>query len=210
MKSSSLRIRLDASDEKHARLLALQAAFAQVCNALSPVVQANRCWNRVTLHHLAYKSLREKFPAMGSQMVCNAIYSVCRTARVAFQHPESPLHLSRLAGKPLPTLHFTDQSPVYFDRHTLSVKAGQLSMYTLDGRMRFDVALSSAQEASFHKEKLREVVLSRNAKGVFELSFWFTQASDNGESASLVGSSVQGALPEYVRVEGPNEQSKII
>jgi hypothetical protein len=205
MKSNSLRVPLNCTAEQQDRLLALQAAFAQVCNALAPVVQENRCWNRVTLHHLAYRLLRERFPAIGSQMVCNAIYSVCRTARVAFQHPASPVNLARLNGAALPVLRFGDNSPVYFDRHTLSVKDGKLSMYTLDGRMRFDVALSAANEERFHKEKLREVVLSRNAKGAFELSFWFALEDEGEDTAPLQGANKQGLLPEYVKVEVPNE-----
>ena len=64
-------------------------------------------------------------------MVCNAIYAVSRTSRLLFQHPDSPLNLIRLAGKPLPLVRFGDTNPVYFDRHTLGVKDGQLSMYTL-------------------------------------------------------------------------------
>lgn len=180
---------------------ALQTAFAQVCNSLAPLVQRDRCWNRVTLHHLAYKSLREKFPGMGSQMICNAIYSVSRTARMVFQHPASRFHHSRLAGKPLPLLRFADNSPVYFDRHTLSLKEGTLSLYTLDGRMRFKLALSPADEAKFHEQKLREIVLSRRKDGVFELSFWFSEPleDDAAPKAGLAQSRQQ--LPEYVKVE---------
>ncbi|MDP3760608.1 MAG: hypothetical protein Q8R01_08865 [Ramlibacter sp.] len=205
MKSTLVRIPLNGTEEQHRRLLALQAAFVQVCNALAPMVQEHRCWHRVTLHHLSYKVLRERFPAVGSQMVCNAIYSVCRMARVAFQHPASPVNLARLNGGPLPTLHFADNSPVYFDRHTLSVKGGKLSMYTLDGRMRFDVALSPTEEERFHTEKLREVVLARNAKGLFELSFWFAPADEDEEAGPLQVGNRQALLPEYVKVEVPQQ-----
>ena len=137
----TISVPLDTTPEQHARLLALQAAFAQVCNALAPVVRDTRVWNRVALHHMAYKALRDRFPAIGSQMVCNAIYSVSRACRTVFQTPGSPFHLSNLAGRPLPLLRFSDTCPVYFDRHTLSLKQGQASMYTLDGRMRFQLAL---------------------------------------------------------------------
>jgi len=208
MKSSSLRIPLHATPEQHARLLALQQAFAAVCNALAPIVQQNRCWHRVTLHHLAYRSLRAQFPAIGSQMVCNAVYSVCRTARLVFQHPASPLHVSRLGSKPLPLMEFSDDSPVYFDRHTLSVKAGQLSMFTLDGRMRFQLALSAADEARFHTEKLHEVVLSRARGGGFELSFWFTEGSPEAREDNVPAAHTQrGPFPAYVKVEVPHELS---
>jgi len=197
--NSPLRITLNASPEQVQRLAALQAAFAQVCNALAPLVQRNRLWHRVTLHHLAYRSLREQFPQMGSQMVCNAIYSVSRTARLVFQHPASPFHLSRFQGKPLPTLHFSERCPVYFDRHTLSVKDGALSMYTLDGRMRFLLSVSADDERSFREKKLREIVLSRKSDGAFELTFWFGEAQDEGAAKPAL--DAHAAIPEYVKVQ---------
>jgi hypothetical protein len=79
--NSFIRVPLNTTPEQFQRLLALQTAFAQVCNALAPEVQKTRVWNRVALHHLFYRGLREKFPALGSQMVCNAIYAVSRTRK---------------------------------------------------------------------------------------------------------------------------------
>lgn len=198
--NSVLRISLDASPEQLARLQALQQGFAQVCNALAPVVQQTRVWNRVALHHLTYRQLREQFPEMGSQMVCNAIYSVSRTCRVVFQHPSSPFYLSRMGDKSLPLLRFTDGCPVYFDRHTLSLKAGQLSMFTLDGRMRFQLALQAQDEALFHTCKLREIVLARTPSGSYGLSFFLADPNAELESASaVVGQDAE--IPEYVMVE---------
>jgi hypothetical protein len=210
--NSILRISLNASPEQVARLQSLQIAFAQVCNALAPIVQQTRCWNRVALHHMVYKRLREQFPQMGSQMVCNAIYSVSRTSRLVFQSPNSPFHLARLGAKPLPLLKFNDASPVYFDRHTLSVKAGELSMYTLDGRMRFQLALKPDEEANFHHKKLREIVLSHDDAGGYQLAFWFDLApAEAGDSAvgelaafEVATGATQAAvmaIPEYVMVE---------
>lgn len=200
--NSVLRIALTTTPEQLQSLLALQQAFAQVCNALAPLVQQTRCWNRVTLHHLAYKQLRDRFPAIGSQMVCNAIYSVSRSARLVFQSPQSPFHLSRLGNRPLPLLRFGDTCPVYFDRHTLSVRDGQLSMYTLEGRMRFQLALRAEDEARFHDTKLREIVLARSAQGAFTLSFQFIEAEGAPDEEAAAD------IPEYVMVEetpdGPN------
>ena len=204
-----IRIPLHATPEQAQRLLALQQAFAQVCNVLAPLVQQTRVWNRVALHHLAYRQLREQFPALGSQMVCNAIYSVSRTSRLIYQNPASPFNVSRLQGKPLPLLRFNDSCPVYFDRHTLSLKAGQLSLFTLDGRMRFQLALRPEDEATFHTAKLREIVLSRRRDGVYELAFCL-----DPPGGALPGPEVQGEgggaeddgtaggqIPEYVMVE---------
>ncbi|HSI53068.1 MAG: hypothetical protein ACAH21_15815 [Ramlibacter sp.] len=200
--NSSLCVALTTSPEQAQRLQALQAAFADVCNALAPMVQEHKCWNRVTLHHLAYKSLREQFPAIGSQMICNAIYSVSLTGRMVFQHPASPYHHAKLAGKRLPLLRFSESSPVYFDRHTLSLKAGVLSIYTLGGRMRCELILNRKDELNFHEKKLREVVLSRRADGVFELMFHFVEASE-GEATAKAGVSPRrkSEIPPHVMVE---------
>jgi hypothetical protein len=201
----SLRITLAATPEQTQRLTELQRAFAEVCNALAPLVQQTRVWNRVTLHHLAYRKLRDQFPTMGSQMVCNAIYAVSLTSRTVFQSPSSPFHLSRLAGKPLPLIQFADSNPVYFDRHTLSLKAGVLSMYTLDGRMRLKLALRPADEALFHEQKLRGVVLSRRKTGKFELLFSFMETPDDDADmrALPAGQSMaaMAQIPDYVKVE---------
>lgn len=194
----SLRVPLNTSPEQAARLRALQKAFADVCNAIAPIVQQTRCWNRVGLHHLAYRAMRERFPLVGSQMVCNAIYSVSRTCRLVLQHPNSPLNIAKRPAAPLPLLIFSQNSPVYFDRHTLSVKDEKLSMYTLDGRMHFQLALKPEDEARFHREKLREIVLSNAGQG-FQLVFTFSPDAD--PEAQALPEDTSAEFPEYLIVE---------
>lgn len=201
-----LRIPLETTPAQVQRLQQLQQGFAQLCNALAPLVQQTRVWNRVALHHLAYRQLREAFPQMGSQMVCNAIYSVSRTCRLVFQSPSSPLHLDKLGDRPLPLLRFGANSPVYFDRHTLSMKAGQLSMFTLDGRMRFELALAPEVQQRFAQQKLREVVLQQgqsSASGVpsFALVFLLMDHQQEQDVASALPLPQPGELPEYVMVD---------
>ncbi|MFA7269719.1 MAG: hypothetical protein WC073_10285 [Sterolibacterium sp.] len=193
-----LRVPLNTSAEQTARLRDLQTAFAELCNALAPVVQQTRCWNRVTLHHLTYKALRERFPKIGSQMVCNAIYSVSRTSRLVLQHPNSPWNVAKHPQQALPLLKFMANSPVYFDRHTLSLKDGQLSMYTLDGRMRFQLDLQPADQVRFHQEKLREIVLSNTPQG-YQLAFWFS-AQDEATETQVLPAEASAELPEYLIV----------
>ena len=189
---SVIRVPLNTTPEQYARLQALQSAFAQVCNALAPEVQRTRVWNRVALHHLFYRALRDKFPALGSQMVCNAIYAVSRTSRLIFQTPASPFSLAKLGGKPLPLMQFADSCPVYFDRHTLSVKGNKLSLFTLDGRMHFELTLPEEQLLLFRVAKLREIVLTRRLDAAYELAFWL-------EPAEL--ELTQPLIPEYLSVE---------
>ena len=159
--NSIIRVPLNTSPEQFARLQALQSAFADVCNALAPEVQRTRVWNRVALHHMHYRALRQKFPALGSQMVCNAIYAVSRTSRLVFQMPASPFSLAKLGSQPLPLLQFANSCPVYFDRHTLSIKGSNLSLFTLDGRMHFELTLPEAQLVLFKVAKLKEISLTR-------------------------------------------------
>lgn len=190
---------LTTDEAQTAKLVALQTAFAAVCSVLAETVQQTRCWNRVGLHHLAYRALRERFPQMGSQMVCNAIYSVSRTCRQVLQHPDSPWAIQRRPNAPLPLLQFKPSAPVYFDRHTISLKNNQLSMYTLDGRMHFQLGLKPQDEVRFLQEKLREVVLARTAQG-FRLSFLFS--STPGEEPEKT--EIANEMPEYVLVLPPS------
>lgn len=198
--NSVLRLTLQANTEQRARLLALQQLFAQACNHISPMVQKTRCWNRVALHHMAYKSLRQHFPSIGSQMACNAIYSVSRASRRVYQNPSSPFHIARLGDQPLPLLRFAPDAPVYFDRHTLSLREGEISMYTLDGRMRFQAGLSAEDEARFRTDRLREVALTLRS-GDFELRFMFArlEGDDSGEADSPPD---QADLPHYLLIDG--------
>ncbi len=171
-------MRLQGSAEQQQRLLDLRSLFTEACNALAPMVQQTRCWNRVALHHMAYKPLRERFPQLGSQMACNVIYSVSRAARHVYQHPDSPYNVARNGTRPLPVLKFGGPVPVYFDRHTLSLKDGAVSLFTQDGRMRFKVDLPPDIERRFRDEKLREIVLAQGADGVWVLTFEFSLANE--------------------------------
>lgn len=212
--SSFIRIPLNTTPEQFQRLLTLQTAFAQVCNALAPEVQKSRIWNRVTLHHLHYRALRERFPALGSQMVCNAIYAVSKTARLIFQTPASPFNLTKLGANPLPLLQFANICPVYFDWHTLSIKGTKLSLFTLDGRMHFELTLVEPQRLLFKTAKLREISLKRGVNDFFELMFCLEldleQSAVLGEPEHLENSFEKNLertpvchslIPDYISVE---------
>lgn len=192
---NSLSFALNIIPEQAHRLQTLQATFAQVCNALAPTVREARCWNRVALHHMTYKALRERFPALGSQMVCNAIYAVCQASRLVYQHPDSPVNLTRLGNRPLPLLRFADNCPVYLDRHTLSLKGESVSLFTLEGRMLVLLALPLEIESAFRQKQMREIVLSSRSDGGFVLTFRLSQSDASSEPVAVQ------ELPEYLIVE---------
>lgn len=188
-----IQVVLNVPEAHRARLLRLQAEFAAACNVVAPVARANRCWNRVALHHLVYRELRERFPQLGSQMACNAVYSVARVYRALTSVPASPWCLDGRPDRGLPLVRFADDAPVYFDRHTLSIKNGVLSMFTLDGRLRFEISLAVADVRRFAEESLRDIVLLRTGDS-FVLQFFF------GEKLVLPGAVADGLLPESVVV----------
>lgn len=196
----SLKLLLNTSEQQFEQLRRLQTEFSAACNAVAPVAQANRCWNRVALHHLAYREVRTRFPQLGSQMACNAIYSVARTYRAILNHKQSPWNLEQRPNQPLPLICFTDKAPVYFDRHTLSLKNGMLSMYTLDGRLRFELNLSAQDAVRFSHQKIREIVLMCVGNN-FALQVWLD------EKSALPEADDTGDLPEYLLIEPPEASS---
>lgn len=207
-----LQAHLHASPEQAARLKRLQTLFAQACNAIAPQAQQTRCWNRVALHHMVYRTMREQFPELGSQMVCNAIYAVSRTCRIVYQHPASPFHVDRSAATPLPVIQFSPEAPVYFDRHTLSIKDGRASLYTLDGRMHFEIKLPPEDLARLAAERVREIVLTgRGAQYTLSFVLDAADAEDdpppteprNRPAAAEIGRTSETPWPGYVQIVAP-------
>jgi hypothetical protein len=146
-------IRLNVTREQAARLSALRAAYAEACNRLVPLVQAARCWNRVALHQLGYRRLRQE-TSLGAQMACNAIYSVCKAYR-------SQRALGRIPqDTPVPALSF-DPTSVHFDHRTYTLKGAAVSLNTLQGRMRVPMILGD------HQRRILASGLPKEAELVF-------------------------------------------
>lgn len=156
-----ISIPLVLTNEKFQQLKRLQEVFNEACNDLFVFVEVSKLWNRVGLHHIGYRVIREKYPTLGSQMVCNAIYTVSRTCRLVFNSAQSPFYVAKSVPRPenLPKMRFRGDCPVFFDKHTVNLKDGHLSMYTLDGRIRFKVDLDKKQEMRFHRHTIKEIVL---------------------------------------------------
>lgn len=170
-------LKLSMSEEQSLKLLELQKTFALACDEAAIFVTRSRSWHRVTLHHLAYKTLRQKFPTLGSQMVCNAIYAVSKACKEIFQEPGGQWANIGKSGSPLPILKFSETTPVFFDKHTLTLKKKELSLFTLGGRMKIQVQLSKEMEEKLRCEKLKELSLLQ-IKKTFHLRFVFGEGSD--------------------------------
>ncbi len=135
---------------------------------------------------------------------------------MVFQMPASPFYLPKLGVKPLPLLQFANSCPVYFDRHTLSIKGSKLSLFTLDGRMHFELTLPQDQLTLFKVAKLREISLKRKLDGMYELAFWLEDLqvlTEQQAQAALDATTLEyeesvpaalmsnSPIPDYVSVE---------
>lgn len=130
-------MKLDTTADQARQLTALQSAYANACNRLVPVVVAQRCWNRVALHQHTYSRLRQETP-LGSQMTCNAIFTVCKAYKAQRE-------LGRIRkDTPVPTVNFRHAS-VHFDKRTYSLKGETVSLYTLAGRIAVRLILGDHQ-----------------------------------------------------------------
>jgi hypothetical protein len=114
-------------------------------------------------------------------MVCNVIYSVCRNARLVYQHPESPYYINKLNGKSLPRIYFNQHSAVFFDKHTLSISKNRLSLYTLEGRMKFEINIPEDVESKFRSESVKEISLEYKKNQQVILRFVFDEASNDAK-----------------------------
>lgn len=157
MRTASIRLEVSATQAD--ALDRLRTAYASACNRLVPIVRAHRVWNRVALHQRAYTMLREATP-LGSQMCCNAIFSVCKAYKAQKK-------LGRIRkGEPIKEIRF-DRASVHFDKRTYSLKGETVSLYTLNGRIRVPMHLGKHQRRILKSGKPKEAEL------VFRKGKWF-------------------------------------
>ena len=155
----TISILLETVQEQEQRLLQLQNAYHLACNHIVPSVVEERCWNRVALHHLVYNKVR-KTSSLGSQMVCNAIFSVCKAYK------------AKTIGKddPVPVIQFRKYKSVHFDKRTYTIRGNILSLYTLEGRIHIPMRMGPFQEAYFSQGIPTEAeLICRNGRWYFNL-----------------------------------------
>lgn len=127
----TIAIKLSISDLQREALHELQELFEAACNQVSSVAFVEKERNRVRLHHMCYRSLRQSLPKLGSQMCCNAVAKTA-AALQAQKHPKQLL--------------FKKGCSVHFDKRTYSLKKQTLSLFTPRGRIRVPLEISE-----FHK-----------------------------------------------------------
>ncbi len=167
-------IRLDVTAEQSRRLATLRAAYADACNRLVAVVREQRLWNRVELHKLTYRALREATP-LGSQMCCNVLDRVCR----AYQAQKKLGRIRKDA--PVPVIRF-DHASVHFDQRTYTLKGDSVSLYTLEGRTVVRLRPGA------HQRRILASGRPKEAELVFRQGTWFLNLVVESDDANPVTS----------------------
>ncbi|MHB1953444.1 MAG: RNA-guided endonuclease InsQ/TnpB family protein [Sulfobacillus sp.] len=148
MNKRTISLKLLSTPDQSVALADLATAFAEACNAIVPFVQEHRCWNRVALHHLAYYQVRALIPALGSQMVCQAVHRVADAYKV----------LKVAKDKSVPAATFSPTS-VHFDKRTYSIKGDTVSLFTLHGRTRIPFVCGKHQRNLLARGTPKEATL---------------------------------------------------
>ncbi len=177
MKIIHCPLRLNAAQAQF--LQQLQHRFAQACNVVADIAQQKHVTARVALHHLAYETIRTQFPDLGAQLACNAIYAVAR----GYKQAQKVKVALGLTGDALPILRFSNTAPVFFDRHTLTLKPNALSLYTLEGRLQFQLDVSDEIIETLRAGQVKEAILQGDGTR-YQLSFYL-QAKDRTMPAAL-------------------------
>jgi putative transposase len=155
----TISIRLKTNPEQGKQLLQLQEAYHAACNQIVPEVVEHRCWNRFALHSLVYDKIR-RTSALGSQMVCNAIYSVCKAYKAKAIFPKEEI----------PKIHFHKGRSIHFDKRTYTIKGEMVSLYTLGKRIKVSMQFGPFQRVYFSQGVPKEgELICKKGKWYFNL-----------------------------------------
>ena len=157
----TVSLRILATPEQQKVLAELQNMFASACNYVVPVAIAERCSNRVKLHHHCYYGIREQFPELGSQMACNAVHQVVKAYKSLFSNRP------KLKKDSWPVIFFRKSSSVHFDKRTYSLRGKSLSLFTLQGRITVMLKTGAFQDMYLAKGQTKEAELVCKQKGWF-------------------------------------------
>jgi putative transposase len=172
----TISILLEPIKEQWLQLFELQHAYQSACTDLVPYVVSHRCWNRVDLHKLAYSKVRSS-SVLGSQMICNAIFSVCKAYK----------NRTILKGEEVPTIRFHKNRSVHFDKRTYSIKGDVLSLYTPKGRIKVKMEMGVFQQNYFSQGVPKEAeLIFRKGKWYFNLVLELPDVPKT-ESQTLLG-----------------------
>lgn len=121
----TLKVKLCTTPEQHASLLRTMEQFNLACDLVAAKCFELHSANKINMHHLVYRELREKF-GLSAQMAVRAISKACEAYKL--DKTVQP--------------HFKPHGAMVYDQRILSWKAlDRVSILTLDGRILVNAAI---------------------------------------------------------------------
>ena len=196
----AIKAKTSSSDKKD--LSELATAYIDACNQISPYAHEHRCWNRVSLHNNVYSNIRAS-SLLGSQMVCNAIFSVCKAYKA-----------QKAKKKPLKSpVVFRGNGSIHFDKRTYTLKGDVVSLYTLKGRIKITLNIGDFQRGFLEKGLPKEAeLICKKGEWYFHLTvdlpdpaplegdvFFAVDLGENNVAAMSSGKLISGGKIRYER-----------
>ena len=149
-------VRIDTSPDQSQVLSDTCAAYLNCCNMVSKTAWEHKTLSQKTLHQLVYRRLRDEYH-VGAQMACSSMNRVIGNYRTIKDMHGSPWATSR------PEYHSAGYDLVW-NRDYSILKDGQLSINTIDGRIKASVDWAHVPDAYRHGKFGTARLLNRGGK----------------------------------------------
>ncbi|MEM3192220.1 MAG: transposase [Candidatus Parvarchaeota archaeon] len=131
----TLQIKLLPSDDQKQILVDTFIAFNKACNYVSKIAWEKKLFNKVLLHRIVYRDIRNKFN-LAAQLAVRVISKVVET----YKADRSILH------------EFRDFGSIVYDQRILSFKGmDTVSINTIKGRIRIPITIGKYREIPFKR-----------------------------------------------------------
>jgi IS605 OrfB family transposase len=142
-----LKVKLITDEFQHRALLRTMSVFNQVCNEISERAFKEQEFQKIQLHHIVYKGMREAHPEFSSQLVIRAIDVVsCSYKTKRNKRPNG----------------FKRTSAVVYDDRVITFKGtDSVNIWTFEGRLNIPIKVWNKERFAFRKGQV-DLVLHNN------------------------------------------------
>ena len=164
------KVKLKPTDEQRKLLLETMELYNRACNRICEIAFNANTKKQFEIHHLCYKTIREEFPSLSSQMVVRAIAKVAGQLKREF------------------TKHtFKPYGAIQYDSRTFSFKAvDEVSLWCVGGRQRIKMIMTGYQKKTAYESKKQANLL------FVDNQFYLLVVIDTDEEEPIITDKVIG------------------
>ena len=167
----TLKLKLKTSQEELKKLSDTVQKFSEASNQVSLLIKESNIKNHVILHRLYYYQIKSQFD-LPAQMTCNAL----KRALFAYK-----------SGNKKTTITFKQNASMPFDDRMLSFKNNQVSILTLNGRIKLNLIIYGAKaQELLNNRKGESILVIKNNKAFLHIIY------DAPEATQLIPNNFLG------------------